>query len=297
MMKKKLFSSHLNVLCLSLMVLLFSCKKNDKEPDNSSNANQQDAAIAVAADAQAEAVFNDAFDNSMGSNNEAGLGSGIGEFGRHFSGRGNGVDSIPACVTITVSPETRGVFPKTVTLDFGDGCTGMRGHVRKGKIITVFTGRMREAGNTATTTFENYYFDTLKVEGSQVIANKTEGNNRKLTLTVQEGKLIAPSGSYVTWNRSRSWEQTEGNGTESPLDDRFSITGNANGKVVTASSTSSWTEEIIQPLTREFICPWITEGQTKVVRDPFTGILDYGNGDCDNKAVLTLNGFSIDITM
>lgn len=296
-MKNQFFSSSLHVFCLSLAVLLFSCKKNDKQPDNNNNGTQQDAAIAVAADTHAEAVFNDAFDNSMGSNSEAGLGSGIGEFGRHLSGRGDGVDSIPACVTITVSPETPGAFPKTVTLDFGDGCTGMRGHVRKGKIITVFTGRMKEAGSTATTTFDNYYFDSLKVEGSQVIANTTTTNHRKFTLTVHEGKLVAPSGNYVTWNRSRTWEQTEGNGTESPLDDEFSITGNADGKYVTTSSTSAWTEEIIQPLTREFICPWITSGQTKVVREPFTAILDYGNGDCDNKAVLTINGFSIDITM
>lgn len=297
-MKNKFFSSSLQVFCFLLAVLLFSCKKNDKQPDNTNNnSNQQDAAIAVAADAGAEAVFNDAFDNSMGSNNEAGLGSGIGVFGRHLSGRGDGVDSIPACVTITVSPETPGVFPKTVTLDFGDGCTGARGHVRKGKIITVFTGRMREAGSTATTTFDNYYFDTLKVEGTQVIANTSANDHRNFTLTVNEGKLIAPSGSYITWNRSRTWEQTEGNGTESPLDDRFSITGNADGKYVTSNSTSSWTEDIIQPLTREFICPWITEGQLKVVLNPFTAVLDYGNGDCDNKAVLTINGFTIDIPM
>ena len=43
-------------------------------------------------------------------------------------------------------------------------------------------------------------------------------------------------------------------------------------------------------------CRWISKGIVRTVRSnaagttPWIGLLNYGNGDCDNEATLTING-------
>ncbi len=175
----------------------------------------------------------------MGVDDQVGIGSGIGVFG---SANGNGEigsgisgrtdSSGNRCFTVTITPLTPGVFPKTIVLDFGNGCVGPGGRVRKGKIITVYTGPMVAPGSKATTSFENYYVDSNKIEGVHVIQNNSTSNNKIFTVRVENGKITKPNGNYTAWNKNKTWTQIEGNGTPNfPQDDVFSITGSANGTI------------------------------------------------------------------
>jgi hypothetical protein len=91
--------------------------------------------------------------------------------------------------------------------------------------------------------------------------------------------------------------QTEGNGTPlNLLDDVYTITGNSTG---INSNNNSWITEITQPLIRKFGCAWREKGQITltVKSNSITAILDYGDGACDNKATVTINGVTIPITL
>ena len=199
-------------------------------------------------DSEADLAYDDVFNNSMGIGNEAGddLGftSGVGVFGRTD---GSGViGRTERCFTVSVVPADPGKFPKTVTLDFKTGCQGPDGKIRKGKIITVFSGPMRAPGSKATTTFDGYMVDSMKVEGTHEVTNNSTSNNQILTTKVIGGKLTWLSGRWVKWGSVRTIAQIEGNGTPAfPRDDVFRITGSGRGE---NSRGRSWAHEITEPL-------------------------------------------------
>lgn len=298
-MQKVLSAKALTFASVAAFLFIIACSKSNNVDPSTDDSNKAQASALLASDAQADAVFNDVQANILGANAEAGFGHG-GVFGRHAvdNGKEFGEDSIPSCVNVTVTPSTIGVFPKTVTIDFGSGCTFNDGHTRKGKMITVYTGRMIFQGSKATTTFENFYFDSIKVEGVHTLQNNSTDNKLKFTATVTNGKLSVPSGNFVEWSGNRTWEQSEGTATPyNFLDDSYSITGSTQGSLHKDGVVSTWSTNIIDPLIRNLVCRYIIKGQTKISWNNLTAILDFGTGTCDDQAEVNYNGIKFTITL
>jgi hypothetical protein len=291
------------ILAISFAMLLLvfpACKK--EEGATNTQQDQKDFALAVSeSDAEAESIFDNAFDNAMGVNNEVAIG-GTGVFGRVAAqATGNrvaGTDTI-TCFTVTVSQATANRFPLKVVIDFGAGCNGNDGKVRKGKIIIVYTGRLVQPGNSASLTFDGYYVDDTKVEGTQTISNTGTQDQKSFTIQVTGARLSKPNGNYTEWNSERTITQTGGISTPIlALDDVFTITGKSNGTVKRGDKVYQWTTQTTQPLTKKFACRWITKGTVVLEKGNTTvAVLDYGSGDCDNKASYTVNGVAYEITL
>lgn len=288
---------------ISLIFIVFiGCRK--EESGNLSSKEEEQASMATAvSETETEFAFNDVFDNVVGVNGELGI-AGTGIFGKIIrNGKVLNVDSA-RCFQVSVTPLQLGVFPKTVVIDFGNGCT-VQGHTRYGKIKTVYTGRLILPGSSATTTFDNYRIDSTKVEGTHKITNTTSAGTLQKTFQVDvtDAKLSMPSGNYIIWESHRTEKQVEGNGTEFNQDDIFTITGSSKGKVKKNDYIYSWNAEIIEPLMKRFTCHWISKGILKVRREtlpagsPWVSTLDYGAGQCDNKALLTINSTGHQITL
>lgn len=276
------------------MLVISSCQKNNNQ--NGTDEQQEiDASVASSeAESQAEIVFNGIFDDAMGVNDEVGV-AGTGVFGR-----------IEACPTVTITRLTAGAaFPVRILLDFGaNGCIGPDGHFRKGKVITVYTNRLIVPGAIATTTFDGFYFDSLKVEGTHKITNTSIANtNRQYKINVIEAKLTKPNGNFTEWTSEKIITQIEGLGTVIPMDDIFSIVGGSNGRVHRGNLIVGWQSTIMEPLIKRFNCRWLVKGVIKTVRlnlsttSPWIGMINFGTGNCDNLAVVTINGVSYQITL
>ncbi len=310
------FMKQLRILSATVVAFLIcalfitACQKSSSSSTATSTTSAADVvtlSASATADDQANTVYNGVVDNVMGVNGDAGLGAGIGVFsvtnpreGRQHIGGGaitNGVDSVSApCYTVTISPLTPGVFPKTVTIDFGTGCTGKDGHTRRGKIISVYTGRLKNTGTTVTTTFDGFYVDSIEVEGTHTIQNKSTSSNLVFSMSLENGKLSTPSGDYIAVNRTHTWTQTAGD-TTTPASDVFQITGSSNCTIQVSGITWQWSTLITTPLVREFSCRWIVSGQATITHGTKTAVLDYGAGTCDNAATLTVGGKVYNITL
>ncbi len=287
------------MIMLSATIAITGCKKN--AGDELPQEEVKNLQMVTEAEAEADVLYNDVFDNAMGVDNEIGIGGGIGVFrtaGEGISEIGRTDSGGQRCFTVTITPTTQGVFPKTVTLDFGNGCPGRDGRIRKGKIITTYTGRMVMPGSKATTTFDNHFVDSVKVEGTHSIQNVSTSNNRSFNVKVENGKLLRPSGNYTLHNKNKTWVQTDGNGTPNlPVDDVYSITGTAGGTVKRGQVTNTWSSNILQAIVRKFACRWPISGKKEITRNTRTGVLDYGAGTCDNQATFTINGTVHNITL
>ena len=291
-------------LMITMLLLMVSCQK-DKSTNNV--ATDIESLVTASSDELTqESTFNEVFDDITGID-DATAGEDLGIYGAagdgiftgQASGGGSDLLNEPStrCFTVTVTPREKGVFPKTVTIDFGNGCE-VRGHLRKGKIITVYTGRLHVPGSKAVTSFDNFSIDSFKIEGKHTVQNTTSpgSNQRSFTTTVENARLTnVNNGNWCAWKSTRIMTQVEGNGTPFfPKDDIFSITGTRSGA---CSEGKSRTSEIIEPLMKKFGCRWIVKGVVKISLNNTVGFLDFGDGTCDNKATLTIDGVSRAISL
>jgi hypothetical protein len=294
-MKPSFKSSQLILLSFLLSLLMFvSCQPENSQILTEKQQQQEASMVSSESDAEAEIVFNDVFDDAMGVNDEVGL-EGTGTLNR-----------INPCYTITITRlNPPDLFPVKVVIDFGTtGCRGLDGHIRRGKIITEYTGRLIVPGASATTRFDGFYVDSIKVEGIHKIANTSSSNTtRQYTVDVTDAKLTRPSGNFVEWRNHKVITQIEGLATVSPLDDIFRIEGSASGKVKRGALLVAWESNILEPLIKKFSCRWIVKGKIRTVRintaanSPWIAVLDFGSGTCDNQATVTINGVSHQITL
>lgn len=292
------------------LLIIGSCSK-EKSRNEDPQKEEQASLASSESDGEAEMVFNQVFDDAMGPSDEVGM-AGTGIFGRAANTLPGDVarpDTLPPCVTITVTHlNPPNVFPIRIVIDFGNiGCVCRDGHTRKGKIITEYTNRLLYPGAIATTTFDGFYIDSIKVEGTHKITNTSSTNtnppDRQFTVDVINAKLTKPNGNYTFWNSHKVITQIEGLITPNPIDDVFKIEGAAHGQVKRDSLLVAWESTIIDPLIKKFNCRWIVKGKIKTVRlatnisPRWVAILDFGNGNCDNQAIITINGVPHQITL
>ncbi|MES1220038.1 MAG: hypothetical protein ABUT20_31335 [Bacteroidota bacterium] len=294
-------------LLLFSLLVVFSCTKEQSGNGSASDQDEQASLVSSQSDAEAELVFNNIFDDAMGASDDVGM-AGTGIFGRNgLSSVSDGINPmrITGCFNVLITHATNAVFPVKIVIDFGTtGCPGPDGHIRKGKIITEYTSRLLYPGAIATSTFDGFYVDSIKVEGTHKITNTGTANVRQFTVDVTDAKLSKPSGNYTEWNSHKVITQIEGLATAAyPKDDILKIEGSAHGKAKRGALLVAWESNITEPLVKKFICPWIVKGKVKAVRintsstGQWVAELDFGAGDCDNKAIITINGVAHNITL
>ena len=208
-----------------------------------------------------------------------------------------------SCRVITYNPSDS-VYPHQETIDFGNGCLGSDGITRKGqKIITAYVDpSTATAGQLLTlTTFNNYYEDTIAVQGQvKVYLQTTSSPGPKVLEYVQATTYTSSNGSTKSVNGTHYWTQISGSSTPKNYDDTFSITGTATGiENLDGNTALTYTSEVDQfhPLIKAAGCYYRTQGQEDITIKLITGgsatfdeVLDYGNGTCDNIATLSING-------
>ena len=273
-MKLKL-STVIAGLLIGLAVMLHSCKKDKEEETNN---NQTEAAELSVANNIAETMYDDVF-NVVLLDGQA----------NNVAGRGN------SCATVTLNNSDPDTYPKIMTLDFGPGCTGFDGLTRKGKIIATLSGRIRTAGTSITISFDNYSVNDFKLEGEFSITNNSGNNGLSFTTQTTNGKLTYPGGTlFYAHFGNHTLTQTAGAGTPSFLDDSFSLTGSG---TTTSSLGNSLTVNITTALVKKATCANVVSGIEQFTYNNINGTLDFGDGSCDNQALLTIGSYHQTVTL
>ena len=290
----KINSSPASVGLCILIVCIASFSACKKETSQSAQAEATTFANVSAESAiSTDALSNDIFNTVMGLNNDVASGGVFNRVGSPDSSRSQ-------CSTIQFLPlDSLNLFPVKTVIDFKNGCTDNNGVTRKGKIITVYSGRLKLPGNTAETTFENFYINNVQVEGIYRLENMSTSELPVFDLSVRNGKTKSFNGNYIMWNSKYTVTQTHGLGTPSWYqDDIFNMRGEANGAVKTDSIYLVWNSKILEPLIKSVNCKWMGSGKVGVGKSSTdAAIIDYGNGICDNIATLIINGATREITL
>ena len=203
------------------------------------------------------------------------------------------VNMLPDCVTITVVIEA---MSREITIDFGtEGCV-VNGNTYKGKMILSYTRDPEAQQITISKTLEDFYFNNKNIVGGKTIVKVLSNNNGNPQFTkTTDITIIWPNGAQASRNGVKVREWVEGFGSGVWSDNVFEVTGHWTTTFVNGNTHSY---EVLTPLRREVICYYFVSGSVDVERTNFSGIFDYGEGDCDNQATFTFaNGTIIDITL
>lgn len=200
--------------------------------------------------------------------------------------------NLPDCLTITVEMEQNN---RTVTMDFGDGCQ-IGNRLYSGIVVMTYTRNPQEQERLITKTFDNFFVNGKQIEGSKTILKEHSNENGNMQFTKTVAITITwPNGDSAARNGVKVKEWIAGQGTGVWTDNVFEITGNW---TTTFVNGNTHTYTVLTPLRRETICYRFVSGTIDVVRTNFSGVLDYGDGSCDNMATFTFaDGTVVDIVL
>jgi hypothetical protein len=202
-----------------------------------------------------------------------------------------------SCPSVTIDHPSDAVWPKTITVDYGNGCTGFYDNTRSGKIVIVVTGPRKTVGSKRTITFENYFFNGIRVEGTKTVENMGYNNNQNLVFSVKltDGKLTLPDASVIERSVGHQREWIAGFDTKNIWDDEVLITGTSSGVTINGVA---YTNTITTALHWTRACKFIVSGVVNIEREGKESVqLDYGTGNCDAIATVTKGGETKQITL
>jgi len=194
----------------------------------------------------------------------------------------------------TLSIELLPTGRKTIR-SFDTNCTTKNGILVSGKIFSVITLDRVNFTASIRHTFENFYVDGNKVEGSveveklfiNAFGNPQANKIFDISILKKDGTVLVMKGQ-----KQREW--IEGLTTTDRSDDVFLITGTY---TISDQNGGVYTHRIKEPLRRELACTHIVKGTIELIKNSRTIILDFGNGECDALATIELNGKLREITL
>lgn len=271
MKTRNLFKSLILVMALSLI----GCSKEDGENSNSERLTTEDISI----NAKMDAISNDISDIAEDQLND------------QSSGRSPYTSILPECATVTTTVNGN---TWTRTIDFGTmGCQFYNGAILRGQIIISGSTNFEQSPYVWTYNFNNFHYDNILVEGTKTLSRTVQTTDAQSTPhPVVEIDLdldiTLPNGNTYTRTGTRTRELIEGYDT--PLiftDNVYLITGSW----TTAGANSSYVSAISTPLRIEIDCHYkLVSGILILNRNNHNAVLNYGNGNCDNTATITIDG-------
>lgn len=200
------------------------------------------------------------------------------------------------CATITVETANDGGFPRTFTVDFGTGCE-YNGITRSGILVITLSNYFMSPGSHMTIERQNYSMNDWNIAGSVHFVNETtDANMPQWTRSTSNSVFTSPVGLSYTSVGNRTVRQIEGYGNLDLNDNVYEISSGTH--TVTKNNGSSMTINILSPIIKAMDCEYLSTGIMHVNGELLNGDIDYGEGECDNKAIYTHhNGLTFTINL
>lgn len=200
-----------------------------------------------------------------------------------------GANTLSNCATIT--KDTVGT-PDSLIIDFGPtNCLCKDGRYRRGKIIITQTGHYKDSGFIRHFGFENYHVNDNWIYGGKSVVNKGHNSSGHIYYEININGHIVINATKDTASHvsSRIRTFTAGENTTQIADDEYNITGSG---TMTKANGKTYAMTITSPLHIAANCNWIESGTVSILPQGATNarVLNYGNGNCDDQATITVNG-------
>ena len=198
-------------------------------------------------------------------------------------------DKYGDCASVVVDEENN-----TKTITFSEECEGKRGQTRSGNMIVSYSETQEEAGSYRQVSFDDFYLNGVKMEGTRrtEIISIGENGSKTMRTTLTDGKMIYEDGTFKT----KSAEMTRYIHVENDKKQYSTLSGSKSG---VSTEGVSFSMEITTPI--KFVYDCFGEGQRKRGKVPVEGIkvtddgeqiitTDFGDGTCDTLVEISKDG-------
>lgn len=282
-----------SISVLILTVVMFACQTDKIDTGNDELLSEKAARITMDEIAMESATNEVEYEVEFYANMEATL-TNWWRIGKHWTWTNKLRYKLHQCPDIHIVSEEGG-YPKTITLDYGDSTVLRNGRVLSGIITIEISGPRKSRDYTRMVTYTDFGVDSLGIVGSSVVT--VDKNEDVFRMFKSDFVFTLADGSTVNRTSERTWEWIEGLETdEEQNDDVIQITGFVNAE---NSAGDKYVKEIVEPLIRLRDCRFIVKGIVDItLNGELVSSLDYGDGDCNNIAILTKDGevYEVDLS-
>lgn len=203
------------------------------------------------------------------------------------------------CFTVDVETNANNeIWPRKWSINYAaEGCSDFRGNVRKGSIHIDLTDHWKNEYSLRTVEYRNFYFNENKREGTLTIENTGMNEDSLYTFMrkYENGKLHRGDTAQMSWDCNKDVVMAAGYDTWEFADDEYFVNGGANG---VDFDGNNFTMQITNQLHYRNGCFYPVSGTLEIETEGYgIATIDYGEGECDNKATLTQNGETTEIDL
>ncbi len=202
--------------------------------------------------------------------------------------------AFPNCATVSVDSDE---FPKTITIEYTNGCSGRMGMGKSGTITIHMTDTILNA-DAIYTVSENLSMGHREISKTSTVTNEglNDDDNWVLSFESLSTTSFERAGEDFTIVRVFSGEREWLTGFETPEvdDDTFLKTGSG---TITVNEVQTFSKVITEPLLIDRSCRYPLSGIVEITRDDEIMTIDYGTGECDNIALVIKDGESEEIEL
>ncbi len=264
------------------LLLVTACKKNNTEstaPAAKPDTEQVKLAL------QTNLTLINAFTTGVRNKDKARPG-GRGEFPESPTG---------FCPSFGLSIDTTGGWGVAMAFDYGTGCPDdiANGIIRKGKVTYKYF-LSNNLTNAITARYQNFQDQATSYNGLFKSAYQYTALGHNWFLGADSLRLTNAAWGSSIYQSALDYRQQQGIGT--PLDatdDVYHITGTT----TTVNNVLGLSRfEVLTPMVNKFTCAWTVAGRVKITLGTTVGIVDFGNGTCDNVGTLEIGGLIFPVT-
>ncbi len=277
------------ILAVGLVAALFivACEQSGtsfEEFDENVTMAEEEVADLKAAEATASDISSARFGGHL-------LKGGMMVGGSHlFFGR-----EFPPCATVSVDSD---IFPKTITIDYSEGCTGRMGLEKKGIVTIYMSDTIVNEGAVYTVTFTNMTMGHREISKTATFTNEglNENDNWVISFESFSTTTFEKQGEEFIIERDFSGMREWLTGFDTPevTDDQLLVSRNGS---ITVNGDLKFSKSTIDPLLIDRSCKWPLSGIIEITRAEEKMTIDYGTGECDNIALVTKDGESEEIEL
>jgi len=259
------------IVAVSILLTAFhSCQKDEVTPLFDEISMSQQETLAEESLNDIDILVDEALDTNFGILKSASLES---------------LSYLTDCPVVTVN---KTAVPQVMTIDFGTSCIGKDGKKRSGKIIVTSTA-FNTFPSVRDKTFENYVVDGKKIEGTVTkTISKDQVNNIRTAVISENITITFPNGEGTAKRIANLTRQYQRNTLNNKEDNMVVSWGKVEFTRITGVQVTKTISDK-NPLVYKIACHHLVSGIVNVTTSKNASwSIDYGDGTCDNLAILTI---------
>ncbi|HSH19811.1 MAG TPA: hypothetical protein VLA03_05140, partial [Draconibacterium sp.] len=293
----------IGVIVVVLSVFVISCQKDQDLFIESELLSEKSAQIVVSEISVDNAMADINFESDffigaegmmmgMKGGMQGGMHGGMNGYSMQNWNQGNGLHYIMGQYPQYSMHGNQTQYSDSIVMNYGMGTQLNNGRVMSGSMIIHTSEEPNGDGYSREITYENFSVDSMSITGMTKVFITGDHQNGGSHMISDDLMITMPDGTTIHRQSEIVREWMEGSETNlDQTDDVMKVTGHVINTVNENGTETGYRKDILEPLIKSSNCRYFSQGIIELLQaGSVIATLDYGNGECDDIALLSKDG-------